>query len=79
LNQPKKCVSEFEEVTGVKASFDLIPHQAYIQALTPYLGEFVAIDLWEMFQAFSDIGFGAAGEPEVLANTKGVFCFAKKC
>jgi len=67
---PKKVVSDFEEVTGGKARFDLIPHQAYIQALSPYLGEFIATDLWEMFQAFSDIGFGAAGEPEVMANTK---------
>lgn len=37
------------------------------------MGEFVATDLLEMYHSFADIGFGAAGEPEVLDNTKAVF------
>lgn len=59
-------------VTGRKARFDLIPRDAYIQNVSQFMGEFVAIDLWEMFYSFTDIGFGAAGEPEVLRNTKEV-------
>ena len=37
-----------------------------------YMGEFIATDLWEMFNAFAEIGFGEAGEPENLNNTKEV-------
>jgi hypothetical protein len=59
-------------VTGKKARFDLVPHEAFIGAISPYMGELVAIDLWEMFQAFADIGFGSAGEPENLKNTEDV-------
>jgi hypothetical protein len=36
------------------------------------MGEFVALELCEMFHSFNDIGFGAAGEPEVMENTKRV-------
>ena len=59
-------------VTGGKARFELIPKDTYIQSVGQYLGDFVALDLWEMFNCFADIGFGAAGEPEVLDNTKKV-------
>jgi hypothetical protein len=59
-------------VTGKKSRFDPIPYEAWIGAIGPYMGELVAIDLWEMFQAFADIGFGAAGEPENLKNTEDV-------
>lgn len=34
--------------------------------------ELMAIDLYEMFNAFADIGFAAAAEPENLNNTKEV-------
>ena len=61
-----------ELVTGRKARFDLTPKDVYIQNTGKFLGEFVATDLWEMFNCFTDIGFGAAGEPETLGNTKGV-------
>jgi len=50
----------------------LIPKDFYISLLSPRMGEFVATDLWEMFNAFTDIGFGEAGEPENLNNTKEV-------
>jgi hypothetical protein len=49
-----------------------VPKDAYIQQLGAYLGEFVAIDLYEMFHAFADIGFGEAGEPDKMNNTKEV-------
>ena len=61
-----------ELVTGRKARFDLIPKEVYIQNTGKFIGEFAAIDLWEMFNCFADIGFGAAGEPEALENTKAV-------
>jgi hypothetical protein len=50
----------------------LIPKDAFIKNLGQFMGEFVATDLWEMFNSFADIGFGAAGEPEALGNTKEV-------
>jgi hypothetical protein len=59
-------------VTGRKARFDPIPREAYLSAISPYLGDFVALDLWEMFNAFADVGFAAAGEPENVQNTKDV-------
>ena len=61
-----------ELVTGRKARFDLIPKDVYIQNTAKFLGEFVATELWEMFNCFADIGFGAAGDPEALGNTKEV-------
>ena len=66
--------SSFPEllVTGIPARFDLIPKDIYLQIVGQYLGELVALDLWEMFYAYADIGFGAAGEPEALENTKNV-------
>ena len=36
------------------------------------MGDLVALDLWEMFNAFADLGFMAAGEPENMKNTKEV-------
>jgi hypothetical protein len=59
-------------VTGRKARFDLIPRDAYISGTAKYLGDLVALDLWEMFNSFADLGFAAAGEPECLQNTKEV-------
>jgi len=53
----------------------LIPKDAYIQATGQFLGEFIATDLWEMFYCFADIGFGEAGEPQNMNNTKEVICF----
>jgi hypothetical protein len=60
-------------VTGRKAKFNLIPKDAFIKMLTPVPGAFVATDLWEMFDFFNTNGFGEAGKPEVLSNTKEVF------
>lgn len=59
-------------VTGRKARFDLIPKNSYMEIVGPRMGEFVATDLWEMFDFFNAYGFGAAGEPEALNNTKEV-------
>lgn len=59
-------------VTGRKARFELIPRDVYIKGTSQYLGDLVALDLWEMFNAFADVGFAAAGEPENLQNTKEV-------
>ena len=72
--QAKNIAADFEKgryalplltqlVTGRKARFDLIPKDVYIKHIGRFLGEFVATDLWEMFNCFTDIGFGAAGEP----------------
>jgi hypothetical protein len=60
-------------VTGRKARFQLVPKDAYISTIAPVMTEFIAIDLWEMFQSFADIGFGEAGEPEHMNNTKAVY------
>ena len=65
-------VDSLNVVTGKKARVDLIPKDAYIANTGKYMGEFVATDLWEMFHAFADIGFGEAGEPQYLNNTKEV-------
>jgi hypothetical protein len=51
----------------------LIPKDAYIKNVGQFMGEFVATELWEMFHCFTDIGFGAAGQPEALRNTEEVF------
>jgi hypothetical protein len=59
--------------TGKKAKFNLIPKDAYIKMLTPVMGAFVATDLWEMFDFFCTCGFGEAGKPAALNNTKEVF------
>lgn len=69
-------------VTGRKAAFNLIPRDVYLKQLAPYLGDFVALDLWEMFNAFADLGFAAAGDPENLKNTEEVHPFSsvtKQC
>jgi hypothetical protein len=65
-------VDSLNVVTGKKARVELIPKDAYIANTGKYMGEFVATDLWEMFHAFADIGFGEAGEPQYLNNTKEV-------
>jgi hypothetical protein len=82
--QAKNVAADFEKgrsnyiatinssVTGRKARFDLIPKDVYIQNTGQFVGEFVATELWEMFHCFVDIGFGAAGEPEALGNTREV-------
>jgi hypothetical protein len=44
----------------------------YINALSPLMGEFVAIDLWEMMQFFGEFGFGEYGEPEAVKNFESV-------
>jgi hypothetical protein len=64
-------------VTGKKARFDCIPRDAFISAVAPYAGELVATELFQMYHAFSDIGFGYAGEPEVLKNTEEVILVSK--
>jgi len=70
LIKARNVAADFEKVTGRKARFDLIPRDVYIKNVSQFMGEFIATDLWEMFHSFADIGFGAAGEPEVLNNTK---------
>jgi hypothetical protein len=59
-------------VTGRKARFDLIPPDVYLKTVGAYTGKFVAMDLLEMYDALSTIGFAAAGEPEPLKNTEQV-------
>jgi hypothetical protein len=59
-------------VTGKKARVELVPKDVYIAIISKSMGDFVAIDLWEMMQAFAEIGFGEAGEPQYLNNTKEV-------
>jgi len=66
----KDIAAVFEKATGRKARVDLLPKDAYIASLAPYLGEFVATDLYEMYYAFADIGFGEFGEPDALKNTE---------
>jgi hypothetical protein len=39
------------------------------------VGDLVALDLWEMFNAFADLGFAAAGDAENLKNTEEVLPF----
>lgn len=59
-------------VTGRSAQFLLVPKDEYIKQTGEYVGEFVADELWEMFNYFSEFGFGAAGKPEALNCTKEV-------
>ena len=63
-------------VTGRKAAFHLIPRDVFLKQTAQYLGDFVALDLWEMFNAFADLGFAAAGDPENLKNTEEVPLFS---
>jgi hypothetical protein len=81
--QAKNVAADFERgihylfllitlVTGKKARFELVPKDTYVQSVGQYLGTFIAVELWEMFNYFADLGFGTAGEPEVLDNTKKV-------
>jgi predicted nucleic acid-binding protein len=60
-------------VTGRKARYQHIPRDAFMAATAQHTGTFVALDLWEMYNAFADLGFAAAGEPEALNNTKEVW------
>ena len=62
-------------VTGRKATFNLIPRDAYLKQTGQYVGDLVALDLWEMFNAFADLGFAAAGDAENLKNTEEVLPF----
>ena len=66
-------VNPLMQVTGIPARFDLVPREAFLKSISQYSGDLIALDLWEMFNAFNDIGFGAAGEPEALSNTQQVF------
>jgi hypothetical protein len=59
-------------VTGRKAKFNLVPKEAFLSQTGQYMGDFVALDLLEMFYAFAEIGFGAAGDPENMKNTEEV-------
>jgi len=43
-----------------------------LKQASQYMSDLVALDLWEMFYAFADIGFGAAGDPENMKNTEEV-------
>jgi hypothetical protein len=59
-------------VTGRKARFELVPKDVFLATTSQYIGDLAALDLWDMFYAFAEIGFGAAGDPEALNNTKAV-------
>lgn len=60
------------QVTGRKAKFFPAPKELYIPRVASMLGPVVAEALWEMCQAYTEYGFGQAGEPEYLNNTKEV-------
>jgi hypothetical protein len=49
-----------------------MPKDVFLSIVGQHAGAFIALDLWEMYNAFADVGFGAAGEPEALNNTKEV-------
>jgi hypothetical protein len=48
------------------------PKEMYIPRVASMVGPVVAEALWEMCQAYTEYGFGEAGEPEYLNNTKEV-------
>jgi hypothetical protein len=60
------------QVTGRKAKFFPAPKELCIARVASMVGLVIAEALWEMCQAYTEHGFGEAGEAEYLNNTKEV-------